>query len=260
MNVLEAKGVSIEFAGLSVLQGVSLALRRGEILAVIGPNGAGKTTLFNVLSGVYAPTSGRVEVAGVDISGKPTNALARLGLTRTFQNLQVFFRMSALENVMVGCHLQERKNPLPHLLGLRSVHVQNKATEVRSRELLEFVGLDAGIDRPAGELPYGALKRLEIARALAVNAQVLLLDEPVAGCNSVESGEISTVIRKVVDAGVSLMLVEHDMRFVMRLADRVHVLDRGKTLAEGDPDEIKSNQAVIEAYLGVPKTVEGAHA
>jgi branched-chain amino acid transport system ATP-binding protein len=168
--------------------------------------------------------------------------------------------MSAIENVMVGRHLHERRNPLLHLLGLPGVRRQNELSMAKAASLLDFVGLPGVAQRPAGELPYGALKRLEIARALAVEPRVLLLDEPVAGCNAVESAEVAAVIRKVADTGVAVLLVEHDMHLVMQLADRIHVLERGRTLFEGTAQEVKSNPAVIEAYLGAPKKVEADHA
>lgn len=260
MSILEVSHVGIQFGGLTALDSVSFKVGEGEILAVIGPNGAGKTTLFNIVAGVYRPTHGNVMLRGDRITGLRPFELARRGLTRTFQNLQIFYRMSAIENVMVGRHLHERRNPISHFFGLPSVRRQNAETRNRAIELLDFVGLARFADQQAGEMPYGALKRLEIARALAVEPSVLLLDEPVAGCNAVESGEVAEVIRKVADSGVSILLVEHDMHLVMNLADRVHVLDRGRTLAEGLPAEVKANSAVIEAYLGAPKNEEKSYA
>lgn len=260
MSILEISDVSIQFGGLTALDSVSFKVGRGEILAVIGPNGAGKTTLFNIVAGVYCPTRGAVVLRDEHVTGLRPYQLAQRGLTRTFQNLQIFYRMNAVENVMVGRHLHERRNPFSHFFGLPSVRRQNVETRKRALELLDFVGLARFANQQAGEMPYGALKRLEIARALAVEPSVLLLDEPVAGCNAVESTEVAEVIRKVADSGVSILLVEHDMHLVMNLADRVHVLDRGKTLAEGLPSEVKNNPAVIEAYLGAPKNVEKSYA
>jgi branched-chain amino acid transport system ATP-binding protein len=250
MTRIQVDGVSIHFGGVKALQDVSLDVGKGEVLALIGPNGAGKTTLFNVISGVYQPTSGRVWLEGQDVTRLAPFQLAHKGLTRTFQNLQIFFRMTALENVMVGRNIREHGNLFGYLLGLPSVRRQNADSRHRARELLRFVGLDSYADRPAGELSYGILKRLEIARALALEPRVLLLDEPVAGCNATETAEIDQVIRKVVSTGVSILLVEHDIHLVMNLADRVHVLDRGTTLAAGTPREVRRNPAVIEAYLG----------
>jgi len=260
MNILNVSDITIQFGGIKALDSVSFKLNEGEILAMIGPNGAGKTTLFNIVAGVYKPTHGEVTLRGENITGKRPFYLARKGLTRTFQNLQIFYRMSAIENVMVGRHLHERRNPIAHLLSLPFVRKQNRTTREKAQELLNFVGLGRFADQEAGEMPYGALKRLEIARALAVEPSVLLLDEPVAGCNAVESADVAAVIRKVADSGVSVLLVEHDMHLVMKLADRVHVLERGKTLAQGTPEEVKVNPAVIEAYLGISKEKEISNA
>lgn len=256
MTRLEVEGVSIHFGGVRALQNVSLSLNEAEVLALIGPNGAGKTTLFNVISGVYQATSGRIRLDGQDITGLLPFELAHRGLTRTFQNLQVFFRMTALENVMVGRRIRERGNLFGYLLGLPSVRRQNAESRDRAMELLKFVGLESCADRQAGELSYGILKRLEIARALALEPNILLLDEPVAGCNATETAEIDAVIRNIVAKGVSVVLVEHDIHLVMNLADKVHVLDRGGTLATGAPQDVRSNPAVISAYLGDPENEE----
>ena len=250
---LEVEGVAIQFGGVKALQNVSFRVEKGEVVALIGPNGAGKTTLFNVVSGVYQPSAGRIALEGRDVTGLAPYQLARLGLTRTFQNLQVFFRMTALENVMVGRNIRESGNLFGYMLGLPSVRRQNARSRESALELLRFVGADEHAHRPAGELSYGILKRLEIARALALEPNVLLLDEPVAGCNATETAEIDAVIRKVVSSGVSVVIVEHDIHLVMNLADRLHVLDRGATLATGTPQQIRENPAVIEAYLGTPE-------
>lgn len=250
MSRLKVEGISINFGGVKALQDVSFFVNEAEVLALIGPNGAGKTTLFNVVSGVYQATTGKIKLEGENITGLPPFQLARRGLTRTFQNLQIFFRMTALENVMVGRNIRERGNLVGYMLGLPSVHRQNAESRDRALELLRFVGLESYAKRPAGELSYGILKRLEIARALAMEPRVLLLDEPVAGCNATETAEIDEVIRKVVATGVSIVLVEHDIHLVMNLANRIHVLDRGATLATGTPREVRNNPAVIEAYLG----------
>lgn len=250
MSALAIENIGIGFGGLTALDGVSFSVRDGEIFAVIGPNGAGKTTLFNVVSGLYMPSSGRVRVGNDDVTGLAPHLLARRGLSRTFQNLQIFFRMTAAENVMVGRHLHERRDVVAHLLALPSVWRQNRATREKAEELLAFVGLSAFADRPAGELPYGALKKLEIARAMAAEPKLLLLDEPAAGCNPVETQEVDGVIQKISKTGISVVLVEHDMKLVMKISDRIHVLNQGRTLAEGSAAEVRSNPAVIEAYLG----------
>ncbi len=250
MSVLTLQNVGISFGGVVALKDVSFSVNAGEIFALIGPNGAGKTTLFNIISGLYTPSSGRVTVAGTDATGVPPHLLARLGLSRTFQNLQIFFRLSAVENVMVGRHLHESHNVLAHVFTLPSVIRQNRVTRKRALELLSLVGLQGQADRSAGALPYGALKRLEIARALATEPKVLLLDEPAAGCNPVETAEIDAVIQKIASTGVAVVLVEHDMRLVMKISSRIHVLDQGRTLAEGGAAAIRNNPAVIAAYLG----------
>ena len=251
MSVLAAENLAIEFGGVKAVDGVSFAVRPAEIFAIIGPNGAGKTTLFNLISGLYRPRHGRVLLAGEDVTGRPAHALAQSGLSRTFQNLQVFLRMGAAENVMVGRHRHERRNVLAHLLALPSVRRQNRDTRRHAEALLARVGLAGLADRPAGTLPYGALKRLEIARALASEPKILLLDEPAAGCNPVETEEIDAIIRGIARDGVAVVLVEHDMRLVMNVSDRIHVLSSGRTLTEGTAAEVRANPAVIEAYLGV---------
>lgn len=250
MSILAVENLGISFGGLVAVDDVTFAVEPCEIFAVIGPNGAGKTTLFNMVSGLYAPQRGRILLAGEDVTNLEPHELARLGLSRTFQNLQIFFRMTAIENVMVGRHLHEKRNVLTHLFTLPSVHAQNRATRAKAAELLALVGLADAADRPAGSLPYGALKRLEIARALATEPKVLLLDEPAAGCNPVETEEIDAVIKKIAAQGVTVVLVEHDMRLVMRISSRIHVLDRGRTLAEGSAQAVRANPAVIAAYLG----------
>jgi branched-chain amino acid transport system ATP-binding protein len=250
MSLLIVENLRIAFGGLVAVDGVSFAVQRGEIFSLIGPNGAGKTTLFNIISGIYAPQRGRIVLDGEDVSGLPPYQLARRGLSRTFQNLQIFFRMSAVENVMVGRHLHEKRNVLAHLLALPSVLAQNRATRACAEKLLALVGLSDVADTPAGGLPYGALKRLEIARALATEPKILLLDEPAAGCNPTETEEVNAVIKKIAAQGIAVVLVEHDMRMVMNISSRIHVLDRGRTLAEGTAEAVRANPAVTAAYLG----------
>jgi len=260
MTLLVTEKLAMEFGGVAALDGVSLAVAPGEILAIIGPNGAGKTTLFNLLCGLLMPRRGRVMLDGEDVTGQAPHRLACLGLSRTFQNLNVFLRMSAVENVMVGRHLHEHRNVLAHLLALQAVRRQNRETRRRAEALLAQVGLHKLADRPAGTLAYGALKRLEIARALATEPKILLLDEPAAGCNPVETSEIDGIIRDIARTGVAVMLVEHDMRLVMNVSDRIHVLANGRTLAEGTAAEVRADPAVIEAYLGVRRAQEATRA
>ncbi|MGZ8369357.1 MAG: ABC transporter ATP-binding protein [Rhodoplanes sp.] len=251
MTILATENVSMRFGGLRAVDGVSIAIPDRCVFSIIGPNGAGKTTLFNMISGIYTPRDGRVLLAGEDVTGLKPDKLARRGLSRTFQNLQIFFRMSALENVMVGRHRHERTGIVADLLHLPAVARQNRVTREHAQAALKRVGLAAIAGQSAGSLAYGDLKRLEIARALASEPKVLLLDEPAAGCNPVETAELESVIRDIATGGVTVVLVEHDMRLVMNVSDRIHVLANGATLAEGTAEEVRTNQAVIEAYLGV---------
>jgi branched-chain amino acid transport system ATP-binding protein len=260
VTLLAAKGIGISFGGVKAVDGVSFAVDAGQILSIIGPNGAGKTTLFNVVSGIYANEQGQVELAGENVTGLPPDQLAKRGLSRTFQNLQIFQRMTAAENVMVGRHLRERCNLFADLFRLPSVGRQNAQTRAAALALLDDTGLRSFADLAAGSLPYGACKRLEIARALAAEPRVLLLDEPAAGCNAVETEEIDQLIRRVADKGIAVVLVEHDMKLVMKISSRILVLDRGKQIAEGSPQEIRSNPSVLEAYLGKHGGREAARA
>lgn len=260
MTLLAAKDIGIAFGGVKAVDGVSFTVEPGQILSIIGPNGAGKTTLFNVVSGVYACEQGQVELAGEDVTGLQPDKLAQRGMSRTFQNLQIFQRMSAAENVMVGRHLRERCNLLADLFRLPVVTRQNAQTREAALALLSDVGLQGVADVAAGSLPYGACKRLEIARALAAEPRVLLLDEPAAGCNAVETEEIDVLIRRVADKGIAIVLVEHDMKLVMKISDRILVLNRGKPIAEGTPREVRENPAVLEAYLGKHGAREAAGA
>ncbi|WP_315836001.1 ABC transporter ATP-binding protein [Bradyrhizobium prioriisuperbiae] len=260
MTILSARDIGIAFGGIKAIDGVCFTVAPGQILSIIGPNGAGKTTLFNVVSGVYAADQGQVELAGNDVTGFAPDRLAARGMSRTFQNLQIFQRMTAAENVMVGRHLRERCNLFADLFRLPSVSRQNSATREAALQLLDEVGLRGGADQLAGSLPYGACKRLEIARALAAEPKVLLLDEPAAGCNAVETEEIDRLIRRVADKGIAVVLVEHDMKLVMKISDRILVLERGRPLTEGTPREVRDNPAVMEAYLGKHGAREAARA
>jgi len=260
MIVLSAERLAIGFGGVRAVDGIDLAVNEAEVYSIIGPNGSGKTTLFNLISGIYVPHAGRINLAGEDITALAPDALARRGLSRTFQNLQVFFRMTVVENVMVGRHRHEKTGVLADMLHWPSVARQNRETRDAALASLARVGLVEVAERPASALPYGALKRLEIARALASEPKVLLLDEPAAGCNPVETTDIDRVIRSLTNEGITVVLVEHDMRLVMKISDRVHVLASGCTLAQGTPREVRTDPAVIEAYLGIHGSQEAERA
>ncbi len=260
MTILKATGIGVSFGGLKAIDEVSFSVSPGQILSIIGPNGAGKTTLFNVVSGVYTAGKGRVDLSGENVTGLAPDRLAARGLSRTFQNLQIFQRMTVAENVMVGRHLREDCNLFADLLRLPSVTRQNRATREIALALLNDVGLRSSADVLAGSLPYGACKRLEIVRALAAEPRVLLLDEPAAGCNAVETEEIDRLVRQVADKGIAVVLVEHDMKLVMKISDRILVLNGGMTLIEGTPREVRDNPAVLEAYLGKHGAREAARA
>jgi branched-chain amino acid transport system ATP-binding protein len=260
MTILKVSDIGISFGGVKAIDGVGFAVNPGEIFSIIGPNGAGKTTLFNVISGMYTADHGRVELADEDVTDLPPDELAARGLSRTFQNLQIFHRMTAAENVMVGRHLQENCSLFADLLRLPSVTRQNRATREAALHLLDQVGLRDVADVQAGALSYGASKRLEIARALAAEPRVLLLDEPAAGCNSVETEEIDRLICGVAEQGIAVVLVEHDMKLVMKISHRILVLEQGRLLVEGSPEAVRNNPLVLEAYLGKHGAREAARA
>ena len=255
--MLRVENLSKSFGGLKAVQDVSFTVRPGSIHSVIGPNGAGKTTLFNLVSGIYVPSAGRILFEGQDVAGLPPDELARRGMSRTFQNLQVCMNMSAIANVMVGAHLRLSQSLIGALLRSASLRRAEETCRAEAAELMRFVGVGKHIDAEASQLSYGALKRLEIARALAARPRLLLLDEPAAGLNHTETAEIEALIRRIAESGVTVLLVEHDMKLVMNLSDQLLVLDYGSKLAEGTAAEVAANPDVIAAYLGTAAT-EGA--
>ncbi len=250
MALLEVRELGKAFGGVAAIADLSFAVPEGSIYAVIGPNGAGKTTLFNMLSGVYVPSDGAIEFDGSSLTGLEPHQVATRGISRTFQNLQIFFNMSVLENVMVGCHQRARSGLYRAALRLPGVVREEQKIRAWALEALKFCGLAHLAERPADALPYGELKRVEIARALAADPRLLLMDEPAAGLNDTETAELRELIRRIGARGVTVLLVEHNMGLVMQVSDTVLVLDYGSKLAEGTTTEIQNDPRVIAAYLG----------
>ncbi len=250
MALLTVSSLSKTFGGIKAVQDVSFDVKAGIIYSVIGPNGAGKTTLFNLITGVYTPTAGKIVLDGSQVDGKKPNELAALGVARTFQNLQICMNMDACENVMVGAHLRLDRNLVKAALRLPSLIRRDRELRAETVELMRFVGLEKYVTARADSMPYGALKRLEIARALALKPRLLFLDEPAAGLNPRETLDVSALIRKIADSGITVMLVEHDMKMVMNLSSRILVMDYGRKLVEGTRDEVRHHPDVIAAYLG----------
>ncbi|MBT3359935.1 MAG: ABC transporter ATP-binding protein [Rhodospirillales bacterium] len=250
MSLLRVENLSKEFGGVHAIADLNFTFNVGTIHSIIGPNGAGKTTLFNLISGIYTPTTGRVFLEDRDAHGLAPFELAAMGLSRTFQNLQIFFNMTALENVMVGLHMRLDSRFWPALLRIGGIGKKEQEAREQAAELMRFVGLEAYLDTDADAMPFGALKRLEIARALASEPKIILLDEPAAGLNTTETEEIDELIRKISETGVTVVLVEHDMRLVMGVSDHILVLDNGRKLGEGTATDIQSDPNVIQAYLG----------
>lgn len=249
-QVLNVKNLTQRFGGLVALEQVNMCVNKGEIVGIIGPNGAGKSTLFNCITGIYHPTEGTVEMLGKDITGWKPYKITELGFARTFQNIRLFRRMTVLDNVLIGMHTRTKTNLFTALFNTSNKRKEMQKCEKKALELLKLFGLEEQKYEIATSLPYGSQRDLEIARALASNPKLLLLDEPAAGMNEMETETLRLTIDKLKKQGYTILLIEHDMKFVMNICERIYVLDNGRLIGSGTPEEVKANAAVVEAYLG----------
>lgn len=257
MQLLEGKNLTMVFGGLSALNSVDITINEGEVLSVIGPNGAGKTTLFNLLTGVYSPTAGKIRFRKQEIKNLKPYEITKMGIARTFQNIRLFGEMSVLDNVMIGQHCRTKTGVFGAILKTPAVRREEAQVREKAMDVLKLVGLDDVYNEKAKNLPYGKQRRLEIARALATDPELILLDEPAAGMNPQETNELIELIEKLNDMGKTVLLIEHDMKLVMGISKRIMVLDYGRKIADGPPEEIKNNETVIKAYLGEATLREG---